>query len=457
MPAISALQDAILQVSIDYHGKTISTSNHPKTTIMTTDEQPIVIQRMPLRTSADDRLNSYNHHALAPWLAQTGYLTPTFLRCRQDAVDEFNMGRVMTPAVAQRMLRRPLVVLRPSREQLDQLLGVAARSKYGARLVDDKAIAESLKRISDEFPPLPAPLPEGGLFVRMSHCSPKDADGGDLKPIYSVHEALVKIVSSKRTVQSLISLLAKASNDPKEEIADSQIFLSPYANIDKLSEWRCFIHGDQVVAISQTRFHTHNYDLSDDALHRLVWQARALWRDIRPSLGFDSCALDVYAEARTSDFELKLIEINPGGPFLGSGSLLFHWLDDSDILQPETFQSTIVRIVPPHGSQVPGMSKLGRDEAYQIGRAGIIQNELECMRKRGLAWVLDAPSHEKFMSIPVPGAEPGMYFTTRKAALSVFERKFGGSENKSTGEGVLGNHPRFVKLQRAWAESGKGS
>ncbi|KAI1862216.1 uncharacterized protein JN550_010372 [Neoarthrinium moseri] len=313
-----------------------------------------------------------------------------------------------------------------------------------------EGVRPALQALSDELPQ-PAEVTESGFFVRMSHCSPKDADNGDLKPVNNIREALIKIISSKRTVQSLLSLCTAVACD-----VDSKIFLFTYAKIDKLSEWRCFIHNDRVVAISQTRFHCHNYDLSDESLRRLVEQARLSWRDISPTLGFTSCALDVYAKARNSEFDLRLIEINPGGPHLGSGSLLFHWLDDRATLQPGVFEHTVVRVVPPHSPQSPGEPQLVRNEGYQIGWAGIIQDELKCIRDRGLESILDVTNHDRFMNIRVPGADLEWHLTTRKAALSSFEVNFGGSATRDVTERTGGNHPRFVKLQKAWSESIKG-
>lgn len=424
---------------------------------------PITIQRMPLRIASDDRLNSYNHHALAPWLAETGYLTPLFLHRRQRALDAFNMARVMSPRLADWMLARPAAVLQLSREQIERLLGVAARTEYGTRvgagedtalraIADELAGALAVEK-DDATAPLPDPGPDG-FFVRMSHCSPKDADGGDLLPVFSIREALGKIIASRRTVHTLISLCVPPSGCDADIAVDGKIYLFPYVRIDKLSEWRCFVHGGRVVAISQTRFHQHNRNgISDEALQRLVTQARELWDDIQVGLNFDSCALDVYGEVGDPDFRLRLIEINPGGPYLGSGSLLFHWLDDKDILQPsitDTVPSTVVRIVAPNTRVGHKERKLERPEVYQIGRASRIQDELDCLKTRGFGWVLEEQTHRKFMDTPIPGMESGRMFVTRKAALNEFKDLGGIDENSAGGPG---DHPRFVKLRKAWLES----
>ncbi|ORY71657.1 uncharacterized protein BCR38DRAFT_470566 [Pseudomassariella vexata] len=393
---------------------------------MATDD--VVIQRMPLRTSPEDRLNSYNHHSLAPWLENTGYLTPLFLYHRERALDEFNMGRWLSLHVEKHMLRSPLTVLNLSKIQLQELLALVAKTDYGKTIPTDET---SLQSLSNEFS-LPSEIPRSGFFVRMSHCSPKDADKGDLKPVFTISEALIKIISSKRTVQALLRLLSA----PDE--TDNKIYLFPYhAELDKLSEWRCYIHGNKVAAISQSRFYQPNYpDIPDDTLRRLVQQVKALWDDIGPTFSFNSCVLDVYAEVRKLDFKTRLIEINPWGSHLGSGSLLFHWLDDAELLQPqESSTSTVLRLVASDTASTAANADFSRKEAYRIGRAGIVEDELACLRDRGLVWVLEPSKHRQFMSLPVHDLEPYREaVTTRKAGLAAFMEMYGneGYSSKSS-------------------------
>ncbi|KAK2751187.1 hypothetical protein CKAH01_06373 [Colletotrichum kahawae] len=117
-------------------------------------------------------------------------------------------------------------------------------------------------------------------------------------------------------------------------------------------------------------------------------QVCRLWTEMSPELRFDSCVLDVYAEVKKPGFFVNLIEINPWGAHAGFGSLLFHWLDDADILNPtgsEPAPAVVIRLGEEGESPVPS-----RDEAYRIGRERIIEDELRCLRGRGLEWVLGA-------------------------------------------------------------------
>ncbi|EQB51035.1 hypothetical protein CGLO_09473 [Colletotrichum gloeosporioides Cg-14] len=83
-----------------------------------------------------------------------------------------------------------------------------------------------------------------GYFVRMSHCSPKDVDAGTLRPVFTIKDALAKLVSS------------------------NQLFFFPcHADLDRLSEWRCYINKNRVVTISQSKFYQCDHPgITDDAL-----------------------------------------------------------------------------------------------------------------------------------------------------------------------------------------------
>jgi hypothetical protein len=133
----------------------------------------------------------------------------------------------------------------------------------------------------------------------------------------------------------------------------------------------------------------------------------------------------LYAEVRKKDFKVKLIEMNAFGPYLGTGSMLFHWLDDAEILQPRNSTSTtVVRIVEP---KTPGDNTppAGRDVCLQVGRSSIMDDERACLKERGLEWLLDPLESRRFMALPVPGVEleERLMKTTRNAALANFRRK----------------------------------
>ncbi|KAF5498483.1 hypothetical protein CGCF413_v007611 [Colletotrichum fructicola] len=363
-------------------------------------ESAVIIERRPLDTSPAARLNSYNHHALAPWLEETGYLTPLFLHKRKKEIAPCNMGPWLSPAIRLHMLHPPVAVHRLSQTEVVALLEVASEVQH------DVTKAESIDRLQS-------------LACRIN-----ETMGG----------------------------FGKNPPPPRraDEVPDGQLFFFPYhTDLDRLSEWRCYINKHRVVAISQSRFyHCNHPGITDDALRCLAMHVRRLWAEMAPQLRFDSCVPDVYAEVKNPNFLVNLIEINSWGAHAGSGSLLFHWLDDADILNrmgsgPEP--AVVIRLVEEGESPV-----LSRDEAYRIGRERIIEDELRCLRERGVEWILGDDAHAKFMELSLPAAYSRP--TTRKHGLEMFRRKRAVDDRIGDGKrSAARDHPRFVQLK--WASS----
>ncbi|KAH7354631.1 hypothetical protein BKA65DRAFT_581025 [Rhexocercosporidium sp. MPI-PUGE-AT-0058] len=415
----------------------------------------ILIGRRPLRTRPEDRVNAYNHHALAPWLAETGILTPLYFYRRAQEIRPFNMARWITPpAVRQHMLRCPTFVLDFTPEHLQRILRAAAISRYGAA-ENLPLVKGDLEKMADELGNLDD-VPAEGFFVRVSNCSLKDADDGNQKPLYTIYDALIKIISSKRAVHSLLDLQSES------DTVDHKIFFFPYfEDLDKLSEWRCFIYNGDIVAISQTRFYqNHHAGVKDEALRDLVRQARRLWRQIAPAFEFDSTILDLYADVREAGFQIKLIEMNPWGAHLGTGSLLFHWIDDADILQPETPTGrTVLRLVQAKGTGTGPVKYLPKAMVNDIGHGSIINDELKVLRSKGLEWTLHPKETQRLMSLPVPGKTSKEITVTRAEGLRRL-RKGRGVEPETNSEGEDGQeietgmklHARFKRMQRVFVE-----
>ncbi|KAE9582603.1 hypothetical protein CGMCC3_g1639 [Colletotrichum fructicola] len=158
-------------------------------------ESAVIIERRPLDTSPAARLNSYNHHALAPWLEETGYLTPLFLHKRKKEIAPCNMGPWLSPAIRLHMLHPPVAVHRLSQTEVVALLEVASEVQHDVTKAESIDRLQSLAcRINETMGLRQEPQ---GYFVRMGHCSPKDADAGTLRPVFTIKDALVKLVSSK--------------------------------------------------------------------------------------------------------------------------------------------------------------------------------------------------------------------------------------------------------------------
>lgn len=426
------------------------------------DSFKMIIQRKTLNTSPSARLNSYNRHALAPWLQETGYLTPKYFYLRDRALEPFNMGSWLSPTIQKHLLRPASLVVELSPSEISSLLEIAADAEYNvdAATQDPRlhGLSQRMKSARPQLtiPDLSAVDIEAGFFIRMSPCSPKDVDGGNPQPVRSIIEALTKLVASKRTVASLLRLHNQANDCTTTESLNSKLFFFPYCDdLDPLSEWRCYVCKNTLVAISQSRFYQPNHPgITDNAIYSLVRQAQYLWTAVKPELSFDSCVLDVYAEVSQPRFGVHLIEVNPWGSHLGSGSLLFHWLNDSAILEPPRatdIAAVVVRLVEPGEAPV-----LLRNEAFMIGRGKKMDDELFCLRCRGLEWILEDEHHERFMALETPPGYSGL--TTLAGKLEMFKRQHGTEDDrkdsKDRSEGKISrDHPLFLKLRRMYVGS----
>lgn len=357
------------------------------------------------------------------------------------------------------MLRQPSIVLEFSPEQLQVLLCSAAISRYGAKERLD-LVKDDLEKMATELGDL-GDVPPEGFFVRVSNCSLKDADDGNQNPLYTVYEALVKIISSKRAVHSFLDLQHEI------DMVDHMIFFFPYfTGLDKLSEWRCFVYKGEIVAISQTRFYqNHHGGVRDGALRELVRQAKRLWQEIGSEFEFESTILDLYADVREEGFEVRLIEMNPWGPHLGTGSLLFHWIDDRDILEPATPTGrTVLRLVQARSASSGPVKYLPKAQVNEIGHGRIIEDEMKVLRQRNLEWLLDPKETQRLMSLPVPGKASREITVTRAEALNRLRREYGVEEETDCegtraqgAENGIKLHARFKRMQRTFAaEEGIG-
>ena len=102
------------------------------------------------------------------------------------------------------------------------------------------------------------------------------------------------------------------------------------------NEFRVFICSNRITAISQYKWHTdcgwHSAPKSTFIPH-VVSGIHRLWTQLRPFLDFDSCVFDVHVLFNDDDsITVELVEFNSFGAHLGSGSALFEWARDFDLL-----------------------------------------------------------------------------------------------------------------------------
>lgn len=226
------------------------------------------------------------------------------------------------------------------------------------------------------------------------------------------------------------------------------------------------MYKGEISAISQTRFYqNHHAGVSDGALRELVGQARRLWEGIGKEFEFESTILDLYADVREEGLEVRLIEMNPWGAHLGTGSLLFHWIDDRDILEPDVPTGrTVLRLVQARSASSGPVKYLPKAQVNEIGHGKIIEDELKVLRRRKLEWLLDPKETQRLMSLPVPGKTSSEITATRAEALNRLRRDHGVEEEIDSEAGCdqrtengIKLHAKFKRMQRAFAaEEGIG-
>jgi len=184
-------------------------------------------------------------------------------------------------------------------------------------------------------------------FVRTDACSAKDAG---LKSVSNGREAVAYVTCSKRC---LMGLQAKVKDGE-----GTSLLFSPWDEaIDIFWEFRVFVYQGRITAISQvlikhkspnTTHHSPSffwvlkYSWFDDA----GWRSREskiadviasiirLYNRLKDVLSWQDCVMDAHINKDT--YEAELIEFNPFGAHLSSGSALFHWIKDHDILYGNT-------------------------------------------------------------------------------------------------------------------------
>jgi len=159
---------------------------------------------------------------------------------------------------------------------------------------------------------------------------------------------LDELTSSKDVlVQSLASKEAPAT----------YLVLKPWKDeVDAASEFRAIIIDRQLAGISQ-QFWYKSVGHTCDSVVSLVQPVIDLWYDkLLPLCPYADCVLDVYV----TKGEAHLIEVNPCGCWASSGSSLFHWISDRDLLLDPCVLP--VRVVVPS----PDSSTITVDPPYDI-------------------------------------------------------------------------------------------
>jgi hypothetical protein len=293
----------------------------------------------PFRHSA--LANSHNHHELHPWGNDVLAGTAEFDALYAEANNRYMYHLWYTPALAPYMATEMLQMVPISHELMSHLvstLQTLLQSGVDAALQspDGQATLKSLQTILDD-----SKLAKGDkIFVRLSATSMKDSFAINVpttKPDPLSPEAdsiLRRLLTSGRSVGRILSLSEHVwTSDPGEAIIVQR--WSP--DIELAREIRVFCCRGRVTAISQ-----------DVWWEKMGWRERysegfvpaitEVWENVKAHLPFDTCTMDVFVtppSENQTDWKAQIIEFNGFGAHLNTGSDLFHWVNDHDILYGE--------------------------------------------------------------------------------------------------------------------------
>lgn len=141
----------------------------------------------------------------------------------------------------------------------------------------------------------------------------------------------------KNIIESLVT--CPSTHRPYfENITELKLYLIPWQQIDPDKEFRVFVHNNKITAISQQHLYQINKTLkmmSDEEKSKTIlnWiHVISTYFEkiiIKQITHIDSYVMDIAILENNSAY---FIEINPFGKEYSSGSSLFHWIVDEEIL-----------------------------------------------------------------------------------------------------------------------------
>lgn len=158
-------------------------------------------------------------------------------------------------------------------------------------------------------------------FIKLDSVSPKDSSMG-VGPHASPQTMIAALASSARCVLNMLSC--------KE---GTNLILLPWQEMDPTDEFRCFIHKNELTAFSVYSYldpKSKKWSDQQTQLTRVAKLIQAKWNELAPDLPWDTAVMDVHVNPCYQIVEV--VEFNPFGAQMHTGSSLFHWIRDYDQL-----------------------------------------------------------------------------------------------------------------------------
>jgi hypothetical protein len=160
-------------------------------------------------------------------------------------------------------------------------------------------------------------------FVKLSQTSGKH--DREVSPISTPEQLLLYLINSKTLLKCYQSFEeSKTGGIP----LDIYLIVKPWdTQITDFNEFRVFYYNHKITAISQQKWYSQiNIPFHSEQMITTLQQKIRNLNDFP----YSSCVFDVYFDIERNQTEF--IEINPWGNWNASGSSLFHWVKDEQIL-----------------------------------------------------------------------------------------------------------------------------
>lgn len=281
--------------------------------------------------------NSHNHHDLHPWGVNVPSHSKAFDALYAKANSQYMYHMWYTPDLAPFMATELLCMEPIPRDQQDNVMRtIAILLERGI----DEALASTagqrfaafIQTVLDKA----AISDQDQLFVRLGATSLKDSFALNVptaKPDHLPPKAssiAKRLFTSGRSVGRLLAL---GDNIWSEDPGEVLVFERWSADIELRREFRVFCYKGKVTAVSQDIW-WEKLGWRNEDLGGFVPAILSTWNVVKNMLPFDTCTMDVLmTRIGKGHWTAKIIEFNGFGAHLNTGSDLFHWVKDADILQ----------------------------------------------------------------------------------------------------------------------------
>lgn len=199
------------------------------------------------------------------------------------------------------------------------------------------------------------------MFVKLTSSSAKNETKP--KPMYTVND----IIDFMTFRQQFLQLDYKNYFEYKFNQSKGIVLMPWNDHIDNRSEFRVFIRNKQLIAISQQCWY-NVFHYTPEELHIIPQSICTMfYTKLRDLLELPSAILDVTVDFKTK--QTYLIEINPWATWATSGSALFDWVNDHEIIEPNL---KVCDIPPPDKIHFRILHKVPGEEEFIINIDNVI-------------------------------------------------------------------------------------